>query len=266
VTIKLYWWRGEGANDPGQRNFGDYLSPMIVEMVSGQQVVHAPPSKADMIAIGSILSRERKAKSFLFKRRLHIWGAGTDSVDRVFAGRHFYHAVEGAKTQAQIQQLVGSPALGDPGLLTDRWWAGRPRPEKRYQLGLIPHFVDQQHPALQDMAKFENTSIINVFDPVEDVMRQIQECAFIASSSMHGLILADSFGIPNRRLVFSRGIISDLKFVDYYSAFQMTEPKATTPAEWIEAEGRHPVLQEAYERPGLEDIKDQLVAAFPQSL
>lgn len=239
---------------------------MIVEMMSGQPVVHAPPSHADMIAIGSILSRERKAKNFLFKRRLHIWGAGTDSPERRFSGRHYYHAVRGEKTRAQIERLTGSPALGDPGLLTDRWWSGRPKPNTNYQLGLIPHFVDQQHPALRDMAKLKGTRIINVFDPVEDVMRQIQECAFIASSSMHGLILADSFGIPNRRLVFSQGIISDLKFVDYYSAFQMDEPNITTPIEWIKTEGRHPVLQEPYERPGLENIKDRLVAAFPKSL
>ncbi|GGD00757.1 polysaccharide pyruvyl transferase family protein [Halopseudomonas salina] len=266
MTIKLYWWRGEGAQDSTKQNFGDYLSPLIVEMVSGKPVVHASPAHADMIAIGSILSRERKAKRFLIKRKLHIWGAGTDSAERIFSGRHHYHAVRGEKTREQIQGLATMPALGDPGLLTDRWWSGRPKPEKKYRLGLIPHFVDQQNAAMQDLAKLGGVRVISVFDPVEDVARQIQQCDFIASSSMHGLILADSFGIPNRRLVFSRGIISDLKFVDYYSAFQMGEPQATTPIEWIQTEGTHPVIEDPYERPGLESIKDKLVSAFPKSI
>jgi len=98
MKIKLYWWRG----DSGKENFGDYLSPLIVEMVSGKEVVYAKPEKADMIAIGSILHRERKAKRFFIPRKLHIWGAGTDSPDRRFSSRHYYHAVRGLETSSRI--------------------------------------------------------------------------------------------------------------------------------------------------------------------
>jgi pyruvyltransferase len=219
-----------------------------------------------MIAIGSILSRERKAKGWILKRKLHIWGAGTDRSDRSFAGHHYYHAVRGVKTREQIKATDCQPALGDPGLLSDRWWSGRPVPEKKYRIGWIPHFVDQQTPDIQTLAALSGTTLINVFDSVESVMRQIQQCDFIASSSMHGLILADAFGIPNRRMVISKGIISDLKFIDYYSALGLSEPQPTTPQEWLSAEGRHAVLEEEYSRPGLETVKDQLQNAFPTTL
>lgn len=266
MTIRLYWWRGEGATDSGKQNFGDYLSPLIVEMVSGRPVAYAEPKDAEMIAIGSILSRERKAKGLLFKRSLHIWGAGTDRADRSFSGHHYYHAVRGTKTREQIRVKDCQAALGDPGLLSDRWWSGRPVPDKKYRVGWIPHFVDQQNPDIQSLAGLPNTTIIDVFDSVENVMRQIQQCDFIASSSMHGLILADAFGIPNRRMVISKGIISDLKFVDYYSALGLSEPQPTTPLEWLNAQGRHAVLEEEYSRPGLEIVKDRLQSAFPTAL
>ena len=266
MTIKLYWWRGDGATDPQKQNFGDYLSPLIVEMVSGRRVEYASPKEADMIAIGSILSRERKAKGLLFKRKLHIWGAGTDRLDRSFSGHHHYHAVRGKKTCEQIKSSNCRPALGDPGLLADRWWSGRATPEKKYRIGWIPHFVDHKRAEVTALANIQGTKVINVFDSVENVVRQIQQCDFIASSSMHGLIIADAFGIPNRRLVVSRGIISDLKFADYYSAMDLEEPPATTPEEWLDSEGRHPVMEEHYQRSGIESIKDQLQAAFPSSM
>jgi len=47
VAIKLYWHRGSGRSDAGQRNFGDYLSPLIVEAVSGRSVEYAPLKEAE---------------------------------------------------------------------------------------------------------------------------------------------------------------------------------------------------------------------------
>ena len=45
----------------------------------------------------------------------------------------------------------------------------------------------------------------------------------ILSSSLHGLVAADSFGIPNIRMVCSDRIYGgDFKYDDYYSAFGYT--------------------------------------------
>ena len=35
-----------------------------------------------------------------------------------------------------------------------------------------------------------------------DVIDEINQCQFILSSSLHGLIIADSYGIPNNGLSF----------------------------------------------------------------
>lgn len=265
IIIKLYWCRGKGRSDPNQQNFGDYLSPILVEMASGQAVRYAPIDQADMIAVGSIMDRERKAKRFLIPRRLHVWGTGTDAADRRFSSRHHYHAVRGRKTLAQIEGLAGkTPALGDPGLLAARWWEGRPRPRKRYTLGVIPHYVDKNHPILNHLKTAGSICLIDVLWPVEDVIRTVQECEFILSSSMHGLIVSDAFGIPNRRLRLSAGLISDYKFEDYYSAFDMATPDAFTPEETARLDLRAPETWiGTYARPKREAICDALLRSFP---
>lgn len=116
--IKLYWWRGEGADDASQRNFGDYLSPLLVEMLASRSVLYAPPEKADLFAIGTILKKERKARNWFFPRRLHIWGSGAGDASESFSSHHHYHAVRGSFTRSLIRSgFSGVPVLGDPGLL-----------------------------------------------------------------------------------------------------------------------------------------------------
>ena len=263
MTIKLYWWRGEGASDSAQQNFGDYLSPLIVEMVSGKKVIYAEPRNADMIAIGSILSRERKARGMLLKRKLHIWGSGTDKASRVFSGHHTYHAVRGKITQSQVAKLQQSPVFGDPGLLVDQLYDGKNKPQKRYGLGIIPHFVDQKDPRVEALLSLPHTKLINVFSPVEQVVSEIRQCEFVLSSSMHGLIVAASFGIPNRRMPLSSGIISDLKLDDYYSAVGLTCPTSASPEADISVGWEHDCFSEHYERPGLDAVKSGLRNAVP---
>jgi len=263
-VIKLYWCRGKGRDDPNQQNFGDYLSPLLVEMLSGQAVQYAPIHKADMMAIGSIMNRERKAKRFFLPRRLHVWGAGTDAPGHVFSGRHYYHAVRGHKTLEQIDSLKGQPALGDPGLLAAHWWEGRPKPAKRYRLGVIPHYVDRDHPLIQHAQSLPGVRVIDVFWPVEEVLRTIQECEYIISSSMHGLIVSDAFGVPNRRLRLSSGLISDFKFCDYYSVFGMEAPCPLVPEDLLVAGSLDPCRWIGdYERAGLDFVKKEISESFP---
>ncbi len=264
MPIKLYWCRGRGRDDASRRNFGDYLSPMLVEMLAGKPVVHAPVHKADMMAIGSIMPREQKARRFLMPRRLHIWGTGTDAPGLSFSARHHYHAVRGLKTREQIAGLVSHPALGDPGLLVSHWWEGRAKPEKRYRIGLIPHYVDRNDSRVQQAARLPKVKLIDVFWPVEEVVRAILACDFVLSSSMHGLIVADAFAIPNRRLILSTGIISDYKFIDYYSAFGMDEPLPVRGDALFHLDGRELArLPDEYSRPGLAAIQAQLIKVFP---
>ena len=48
----------------------------------------------------------------------------------------------------------------------------------------------------------------------------MSQCEVVISSAMHGLITADSLGIPNARAIISNNITGgDYKFNDYYSIY-----------------------------------------------
>ncbi len=54
------------------------------------------------------------------------------------------------------------------------------------------------------------------------VIKQIAECECIVSSSLHGLIIADSLGIPNIHVKVTNNLLGDgFKFDDYYSAYHL---------------------------------------------
>lgn len=262
MAIKLYWHRGAGRSDPHHQNFGDYLSPLIVEAISKKRVEYAPLSHADMMSIGTILANEPKAKRFGFKRRLHIWGSGCGREHESFSSRHYYHAVRGQETRARVENgRALDAALGDPGLLSP-WLIDRP--EKKWRVGFVPHYVDQQLPEAQIFIQANpDVKFINVFQHPLDVLREIASCEFIVSSSLHGLIVADAFGVPNIRARLSYGVIDELKFTDYYSAFGILPPELLEEGQLSSVWGKLETLHQAHSRPGLEALQLELERSFP---
>lgn len=69
----------------------------------------------------------------------------------------------------------------------------------------------------------KNKKVLNIdiqLKPKEFV-KQVAKCDFILSSAMHGLICADSLGIPNKHIILSNNVTGgDYKFRDYYSIYK----------------------------------------------
>ena len=84
-------------------------------------------------------------------------------------------------------------AIGDPGLLASEL-VGSQSPE--YDLGIVPHWSDKTLAANPQYYGSWSTKVMSTADNPLDVIRQIGRCKKIVSSSLHGLIVADSFGIP----------------------------------------------------------------------
>jgi len=88
---------------------------------------------------------------------------------------------------------------------------------------LIPHYVDLDNDFVTHILNTrDDILLIDVRDEVDTVLEQIASCEMILATAMHGLIFADSFGIPNLWLRMSDKMLGgDFKFLDYYSALDI---------------------------------------------
>lgn len=195
-------------------NWGDVLSKELAEKISGKKVkwVNTNDGKDidKYISIGSILGWADEYTT--------VWGSGFISQGSKLSSKpRSIRAVRGPLTLGLLKSQgidCKDVALGDPALLYPRYYF--PKIRKKYKLGIIPHYVDQSN---SYFAKLNNSGIlvINILDPIDKVVNEILSCEMIASSSLHGIIAADSYGVPSTWLEFSNKVIgSGFKFRDYY--------------------------------------------------
>lgn len=200
-------------------NFGDDMSPAIVGHVTGRQVIKTGWENAEVFGIGSILQQVLRRKSMVrmlptvLRRRPVVWGAGLIGPQSVRITHHLrFLSVRGPHTSAALR--LGSLPFGDPGLLARE--VVEPI-EKTHSLGIIPHYTEASRPGVRALADaFAHSTVIDVEQDWRKVLQQISACEAIVSSSLHGLIVADSYCIPNTRVSFSEnGVLTDFKFRDY---------------------------------------------------
>ena len=252
-TLKLYWSRSKP-------NFGDVMSPLICERLAGCPVVYAPRRRCDMVALGSLLDRFRER---FFHPRVHVWGTGFIEAGPPRESRFHYHAVRG-KHSARLIQGPTIETFGDPGLLADVLWPELKKTAPRHRVGLVPHYEDRTEPHVRTLANSLNScTVIDVFDDVTEVLRQIAGCECVLSSSLHGLIVADAFGVPNAWIKLSEKVRGqDFKFRDYYSIYGLDDQMVPLRTEQIDKKAVDAIV-ETHDRPGLETIKNHLLKAFP---
>jgi len=200
-------------------NLGDALSPIIVSAISGLPVRHCN-FDADcerLVGIGTIAHSQKKG-------RVHFWGTGLDdrTIQKTPGGyvrpqgvEPVAHAMRGPNSANALRRSgLKVPAVyGDPV-----WFLPRivpvPDVEKRYELGVVMHISEAASPSAEAPAKRSYLSyrvpprlrskirIINTYarptpQALFDKVDEIRACRRIVSSSFHGLVIAETFGIPN---------------------------------------------------------------------
>jgi hypothetical protein len=202
-VARAFWYDGIA-------NFGDALTPWLLRR-AGIVAIHARPKSAEFVGVGSIL--EMLPADFDGA----IWGSGLLRDAPVALPNARILAVRGHMTADH----VGAPtatALGDPGLLVSMFMK---RPRVRWRLGIVPHHMHEDDPIWQAIKAQapSQTRVINVRRGPTAVLGEIAACDFVLSTSLHGLITADAFGIPAawaRREPDLWG--GRFKFLDYESA------------------------------------------------
>lgn len=215
-TIPLFYWSSGVFEKKSAENYGDILSSYIVEQVSGKKTrfYNAPKFRKKwfqpsyLMAIGSIMSYTSK--------KAWVWGSGIISKEDNFSNAHFC-AVRGPLTRKRIQELgYDCPEVyGDPALLLPKLYA--PVVTKKHKIGIIPHYVDyEQVCSMYGIDK--DICIINLMtNHCDTTTDRLLECDRIISSSLHGVIVAQAYGIPAVWVQFSDKLSGDnIKFEDYF--------------------------------------------------
>lgn len=261
--IKTFWWRWKY---PHRLNFGDELTPPLVERLTGRRVVWASPEQCELVGAGSVIQMILRRQG---ANQPRIWGSGfiRAAAESEPPARLDTLAVRGRSTLGRVESLSTGPvALGDPGLLAPLLLDGVVK--KRYSLGVIPHYHDVTSSVVERMRNLgAGVRVIDVAWTPQEVAREIASCDAVISSSLHGLIFSDALGVPNAHIRLGDKLKGGLyKFHDYYSAF----PVEDRYREYVEPAGgaasAHAVVDavvDDYAEPtGLRPLQDGLVRAL----
>ena len=215
-----YYWQGD--NRTGHvTNLGDQLTPLLLRHFSNLSVFWSPADLADIVCTGSVLD-------VLPRSGFHgtVIGAGqlhhSTLTDLTFAK---VLAVRGTLTRDRIQCPGQSPVIGDPVLLASE--LANPTPDT-IEIGVIPHWSDhdlwpQEYANALKYGYATPTLIDITADPISTIAA-IGSCRKVVTSTLHGAVIADAYGIP-RRCEMAPSMQSDrsheghtFKFMDYASA------------------------------------------------
>lgn len=200
-AIRIFWWTALS-------NFGDVLTP---HLLSGHGVapILAPPESAELFGVGSIYSfvpRDFSGK---------VWGTGLLSPkDAKPLANAEWLGVRGKLTR-DFLKLSASLPLGDPGLLADE--LARPA-ETRNNVGVVPHWSEKRSAWVRGYVA-QGARLIDPQWRLTKVLTAISQCEIIVASSLHGVIVADSFGIPSAWAPPNASEGGVFKFDDYESIF-----------------------------------------------
>lgn len=245
--VDLFHWR----SPDGRTNFGDQLSLVIVrQMLSsrGFTLDDQTPTQRQMLAIGSILHFASSGAT--------IWGSGINgkvSPERFQAVNLDVRAVRGPKTaQFLTNKGIRTPTVfGDPGLLVPHLFPDRFKPAPETDYVVVPNLHDLKNvdPSLP---------IVSPTQGWNTVIDQILRARYVVASSLHGLVIAEAYGIPAQYVRFTE-TESPFKYLDYYLGTGRKESDfkpATSVKEALDTGGMPPLQR---------DIKP-LLDAFPWDL
>jgi hypothetical protein len=211
----VFWW-------DERSNFGDTIGPWIVQHLTNKTVVNGRRIAKDaptLATVGSIIG-------YLDRGSVDIWGAGLMKPltgPRLEVLRSLrdvqVHAVRGALTRRDLVKKLGwdvPEVYGDPGLLLPRFHRPTECPLSKGKVALLPH---TRHAGYFDDVDRSLVHLVDASHGLEQVVNEIASASACVSSSLHGIIVAQAYGIPWTRLKISdRPVNGDyFKFEDFFT-------------------------------------------------
>lgn len=169
----------------------------------------------------------------LCMQNTEVWGAGIiDGNQPLRMKPKKVYAVRGPLTRAKLlAEGVDCPEIyGDPAMLISLHY--QPSKKKLFKYGIISHvsnqtFLDKTLFNGNPLSECKNVQIINLgqYYHWHDIIDKICECEIILSSSLHGLIMAEAYHLPNVWIEFGKPLIGGhFKFHDFFLSIGNDRP------------------------------------------
>lgn len=239
-------------------NLGDSLAPVIYQWMLKRTQTAAPDGRSadggtvHLMTVGSIVNMGEFDAA--------VWGSGVLSfgVLKEIYEKSVYRkldirAVRGPITRAVLENAgYHVPKLyGDPGILMPLIYPAEcKKPAAPYTV--IPHYLDVGNCVSEG---YEYVDILTSDYPA--VIDRIVNSRRVISSSLHGIILAEAYGVPAVLLNYHK--IDLLKYYDYYYSTGRRNVK-------IASSIREALETEPMELPELSEMQRRLLDSFPYDL
>ncbi|WP_345522759.1 polysaccharide pyruvyl transferase family protein [Nocardioides conyzicola] len=200
--VPVRWWADAD-------NFGDLLSPWLISKMTGRETTFFDRSRPHYVAVGSILYRAN--------RHSIVWGAGSFGVEEAarLDREATYTAVRGPLSRARLVTAgIECPEVyGDPALLAPAYFA--PDVPKQYEYGIVARWLERRW---HDAEIGPGVRLIHLeTTDVEGVIEAMLSCRRIVTGSLHGLVIADAYGIPSAWVLHRTAYGGMFKFFDYFA-------------------------------------------------
>ena len=277
--LPLYHWHATvwGAS---KQNFGDELSGVLLRLITNQHVrIYSEGRSARLLAVGSIVDLSTPGDV--------IWSTGVKNVPSTQVERErlaakvkgsVITAMRGPRSRDAILNVTADdpsrvPAVyGDGALLLPLFFPQLIHhsidPAPQMQVLVLPHYHEHAY-TVTALASFHHSGVfdpyalklVSIMDAWPLLLRAITSADLVIASSLHGVIVAEAFGVPARywRTPASQEPLH--KYNDYYEGTDRVGPMpyATSLHEAL-AMGGQPSI------PNLAGIQYRLLQAFPVHL
>ena len=242
-------------------NLGDYLGKVIINFLLDKQGIDINswiPKRKHLFGVGSNII----GRGYIFHNAT-IWGSGVEFYPekvifflQMLSRRKLdIRAVRGPLTRGILLKLGHHcpEVYGDPAILMPLLY--NPIIKKRRKYCVVCQYYHEKE--FRESHPNEYVVSMNT-DDYKNVIDEIVSSEIVYSSSLHGIILAETYGVP---AVFFRGLAkqSDFKYNDWYQSTCRYDVKLSETFEEALTEQPPPL-------PELSDLQKGLLDTFPYDL
>jgi hypothetical protein len=192
--LALTWW-----SRPFPGNFGDWLSPLILQSASSRPITYlsptAPSVQPHLVMVGSI-GRFVRSRSI-------VVGTGISSEEIQLDNQARYLSLRGPVT-ADVLRRHGGPSVesfGDPGVLISRILPVE-RGITNGRIALVRHFTHASLPVSLPENVDELSVRMSHPEEIRTFVTTLASYDAVVTSAMHVMIACHSYGIPCALIAF----------------------------------------------------------------